>query len=187
MAKSCVIRQPSLAANNIGYNMVPQRQEMPMMSDPNTASPGPNPDTGANPGYSGDWRAQRRAERDARRAARHEMFGYGRGWNGFPVGGLIVIAVGVIFLLGNFGFHLPPHWWAALLLVPAVGLLVTAIRFARVDNSFGGRAMGPAIGGVLLLAMALAIFFGLNWGLFWPIVLIAVGAAIIARRGLPRS
>jgi hypothetical protein len=30
--------------------------------------------------------------------------------------------------------------------------------------------------------MALAIFFGLNWGLFWPIVLIVVGRAIIARR-----
>ncbi len=149
------------------------------MTDPNTSSTGPTTDSGG-PNYSGDWRAQRRAERDARRAGRHQMMG--RSWNGLPIGGLVIIAIGVIFLLGNFGFHLPPHWWAVILLVPAVGLLVTAIRFFRVDNTFSGRAMGPAIGGVLLLAMALAIFFGLNWGLFWPIVLIAVGAAIIARR-----
>jgi len=167
----------------MGYNMLPQRQEMPM-SDPNAASSGPSPDPAAT-GPTGNWRDQRRAERDAWRARRHEMMGHG--WGGFPLGGIVIIAVGVIFLLGNFGFHLPPHWWAVLLLIPAVGLLVTAIRFYRVDNSFNGRAMGPAIGGVILLAMALAIFFGLNWGLFWPIVLIAVGAAIVARRGMPRG
>ena len=106
----------------------------------------------------------------------------GHGWGGLPIGGVIIIAVGVVFLLGNFGFHLPPHWWAVLLLIPAAGLLVTAIRFYRVDGNFTGRAMGPTIGGGILLAMALAIFFGLNWGLFWPIVLIVVGLAIVARR-----
>ena len=149
------------------------------MSDPNASS---STTSNANSsGPSGNWRDQRRAERDARRGARHEMMG--RNWGGLPIGGLIVIAIGVIFLLGNFGFHLPPHWWAILLLVPAVGLLVTAIRFYRLDNTMGGRVMGPAIGGVVLLVMALAIFFGLNWGLFWPIVLIVVGAGIIARRG----
>lgn len=153
------------------------------MSDPNTSSPGPASDPSGpttSTGPTGNWRDQRRAERDARRQGRHDMMGHGFG--GFPIGGIVIIGIGVIFLLGNFGFHLPPHWWAVLLLVPAVGLLVTAIRFYRADSSFNGRAMGPAIGGVILLAMALAIFFGLNWGLFWPIVLIAVGAAIIARR-----
>ncbi len=139
------------------------------MSDPSTA--GSRPD--ANPGPAGDWRQQRRDERDARRMMR-----------GTPVGGIVIIAIGVIFLLGNFGVRVPAHWWAVFLLIPAVGLLVTAILFYRVDGALTGRAMGPLVGGILLLAMALAIFFGLNWGLFWPIVLIAVGAAIIARRGL---
>lgn len=153
------------------------------MSDPNTSSTGPTIEpTGSTtgPGPTGDWREQRRAERDSRRQWRHDMRGHGFG--GLPIGGIVIIAIGVVFLLGNFGFHLSPHWWAVLLLIPAVGLLVTAIRFYRVDNSFQGRAMGPAIGGTILLVMALAIFFGLNWGLFWPIVLIAVGAAIVARR-----
>ena len=158
------------------------------MSDPNTSSPGPRGNDPAGPpnatGPTGNWRDMRRAERDARRGARHDMMG--QGWGGFPIGAIVLIVVGVVFLLGNFGFHLPPHWWAVLLLIPAVGLLVAAIRFYRVDNTFAARAMGPAVGGVILLAMALAIFFGLNWGLFWPIVLIAVGAAIIARRGMPR-
>ena len=153
------------------------------MSDPNASAPDPGTPNPAPAGApTGNWRDQRRAERDERRAHRHDMMGHG--WNGLPIGGIVIIAIGVIFLLGNFGFHLPPHWWAVLLLIPAVGLLVTAIRFYRVDATMNGRAMGPAIGGVLLLAMALAIFFGLNWGLFWPIVLIAVGASIIAKRGM---
>ena len=105
-------------------------------------------------------------------------------WNsgGLPIGGLIVLALGVVFLLGNFGFHIPGQWWSVVLLIPAVGLLVTAIRFYRLDGPQSPRVIGPAVGGAVLLAMALAIFFGLNWGLFWPIVLIAVGLGIVSRR-----
>src|SRR3569833_2314601 len=155
------------------------------MSDPNTPSPGPTPDQAGSTnstGPNGNWRDMRRAERVVRRVA---CLGLG-GYRGYPVGALVLIAIGVIFLLGNFGLHIPAQWWAIFLLVPAAGLLVTAIRFYRVDNTYSGRAMGPLIGGSVLLAMALAIFFGLTLCVFWPIVLIAVGAATIARRGQPR-
>jgi len=165
------------------------------MSDPDTSSTGPSGDpagSSGSAGPTGNWRDMRRAERDARRADRHAWRAAhpgmaGPGWNGLPIGAIVLIVIGVVFLLGNFGFHLPSHWWAVLVLIPAVSLLVAAIRFYRVDHTFSGRAMGPAIGGVVLLAMALAIFFGLNWGLFWPIVLIAAGLAIIARRSGFRS
>ena len=130
---------------------------------------------------SGDWRAQRHAERDVRRAERREAMGPVGNW---PIGGLVIIAIGVIFLLGNFGMQLPARWWAVLLLVPAAGMLVAAIRFYRVDNTLAGRAMGPLIGGLVMLALALAVFFGLNWGVFWPLVLIVVGVAVVFRRGM---
>ncbi len=147
------------------------------MSDPNTTSTGPT--TGPSTPPQGDWRDMRRAERQARRAAWREN---GRpGWGGVPIGGLIILAIGVVVLAGNFGYHSPGPWWSVVLLIPAVGLLVTAIRFYRADNTFGSRAMGPAIGGILLLALALSIFFGVNLGLFWPVVLIVVGGAIVLR------
>jgi len=152
------------------------------MSDADAPNPS-NDQTSTGP--TGNWRDMRRAERDARREAwrsgRRDMMGHS--WGGFPIGGAIIILIGVVFLLGNFGFHLPPHWWAVLLLIPAVGLLVTAIRFYRMDSTMSGRVVGPAVGGVLLLGMALALFFGLNWGLFWPIILIVVGIGIVVRRG----
>jgi len=99
------------------------------------------------------------------------------------VGAIVLIVIGVLVLLGNFGFHLAGHWWAALILIPAVSLLVAAIRFYRVDGQANGRVVGPAIGGFVLLALALSLFFGFHGaGIFWPVILIAVGAAVIARR-----
>ena len=149
------------------------------MSDPNstrTTSGGPE----YIPPPQGDWRAQRRAERDARRAAWRN--GGGRpGFMGVPLGGIIVLALGLVFLADNFGYHLPHNWWAVLILIPAAALLVTAVRFYRADASMSGRAVGPAIGGIVLLLIALAIFFGINWGLFWPLLLVAMGVGIIAR------
>jgi phosphatidylserine synthase len=152
-----------------------QSKEQPM-SDPNTStssSPNPTPP-------SGDWRDQRRADREARHAAWRNGGGH-PGWGaGLPIGGLIIVAIGLVFLADNFGYHLPHNWWAVLILIPAAGLLVTAARFYRMGMR--GPAMGPAIGGVVLLVIALAILLGLNWGLFWPVVLIAVGIAVIVRR-----
>lgn len=127
---------------------------------------------------TGDWREQRRAEKHARRDAwrngRHE-------WAGMPVGGVIIIAVGVIFLAGNFGLRLPQNWWAIFVLLPAAAGLVSAARFYRVDGALTSRVVGSATGGVLLLAVALALFLGVNWGMFWPVLLIIVGGGIVAR------
>jgi hypothetical protein len=146
--------------------------------DPTTSST----DTSSTPpGSKAEWRDQRRADKDSRREAMRD-WRRERGWGGPPIGGFVLLAVGVMFLLGSFGFHLPPHWWALLILIPAVSLLVAAIRFYRADGATSGRVVGPAIGGFVLLAVALSLFFGFHGGFFWPIILIAVGAAIIARR-----
>jgi hypothetical protein len=159
--------------------MLGERQETPM-SDPNSSSstPGPQPtsssDTGGSTGSSGNWRDQRRAERWARRAERHGD------WGGLPIGGFIILAVGLVFLAGNFGFHLPERWWAILILIPGVAALVSAMRFYRTDGK-SPRVYGSAVGGLLMVALALALFFGVNWGVFWPIILIVVGASIVAR------
>lgn len=133
---------------------------------------------GPSPGGSGsraDWRDMRRAERRERRGHRHGQ------WNGLPIGGMILLAVGVIFLAGNFGFHLPERWWAILILIPAAATLVTAVRFYHAAGTMTGRAWGAALVGVLMLAISLALFFGANWGMFWPVILIIIGLGAVAR------
>lgn len=130
-------------------------------------------DTGnSTPPPSGDWRAQRDAERQMRRS----------GWNPAPIGGLIVIAVGVAFLLSNnFGIELPHNWWAIFVLVPAAASLVQAVRFYNRDGGLSSRVTGAATGGALMLAVALILFLDLDWSRFWPVLVIIVGVGIVAR------
>ena len=130
---------------------------------------------------TGDWRSQRRAERNARRAAWRNGGGGHPGWGGLPIGGFIVLAIGLVLLAGNLGMSVPHNWWAVLILVPAVAALVNAIRFYRYDGPQSPRVMGSAIGGLVMLALALALFFDIGLGFFWPVIVIVVGVAIIAR------
>lgn len=139
------------------------------MSDPHQTEPsqpaGPN----------ADWREMRRAERHARRDALGEM------WPGVPLAGVILIGVGILFLLTNFGLELPQRWWAIFILLPAVAALVTAARFYNIDGKLTSRAAASATGGILMLAIALILYLDLNWSVFWPVLLIIVGVGILVR------
>lgn len=102
---------------------------------------------------------------------------------GLPFVGLAVVAVGLIFLLRNFGLDLPlpDRWWALFIFIPAAAALVTAARFYRVDGRLSDRVVGPATGGVLMLTVASILFFDLDWGKFWPVLVIVVGLGILVR------
>lgn len=130
----------------------------------------------------GDWREARRRERHARRAERHAgMSGFAGPW----LGGVVLVILGVGLLLQNIGYELPQRWWALLLLLPAVGSLVAAIRSYRVS---GGTpdTIGALVGGAIFTALALALFFGVNWGIFWPLILVLLGIGLLLRSYWPR-
>jgi hypothetical protein len=104
-------------------------------------------------------------------------------WSAVPLGGLAIVAVGLIFLARNFGLDLPlpDRWWAIFILLPAAGALVTAGRFYRMDGRFSSRVAGAATVGTLILATALILFLDLDWGKTWPVMVIIVGLGIVAR------
>lgn len=120
-----------------------------------------------------DWRTERRRAREARRAAR-------RGWVEAPLAALILIVIGVGLLLQNFGFGLPHRWWALLLLLPAVGSLIAAIRAWRAEQA-SRETWAALISGGIFVVLALALFFGIDWGLFWPLLLVLIGVGLLAR------
>jgi hypothetical protein len=125
---------------------------------------------------NGDWRELRRRERRARRQAR-----WGRGdWPGPPLFALLLIVVGFGLLAQNFGVVLPQRWWALLLLVPALASLVAAIRAYR-NKGPAPETWAAVISGIIFTLLALALFFGLDWGIFWPLLLVLLGAGILAR------
>lgn len=110
-------------------------------------------------------------------------FGPPEGGPVFPLIGIVVVLVGLVFLAGNFGFRLPlpDRWWAFFILIPAAASLVAAARFYRVDGRISHRVAGSATGGSLMLATALILFLDLDWGKFWPVMVIIVGLGLVVR------
>jgi hypothetical protein len=145
--------------------------------NPTNFQPGAQP-----PAYFADereqWRAERRAWREERRAARRA--------NGAWVGGAVLIALGVIFLLQNAGLMTLHNWWALFILIPAFGSFATAYTLYR--NS-GDRltysARGSLIGGLILTFVAGAFLFELSFGVFLPMVLIIAGVGLLLNFILP--
>jgi hypothetical protein len=118
----------------------------------------------------------RREERRARHADRHAWA------NGAPIGALVLIALGVVLFLKNFGMNLPDNWWAFFLLIPAVGSFVTAQRRYQADGQIDGEIVGLMVSGAIFTALFAAFYFHFDWGYFGPIVLIVIGVGIIARQ-----
>lgn len=99
----------------------------------------------------------------------------------------MVMAVGVLFLIVNLGYHLPfldaANWWAWLILFAAVWPLSEAWSIYRRSGRFDaqvGQALLPALSIVLV-----AVFFiaNLSWATWWPLFVILGGLYMLAGQG----
>jgi hypothetical protein len=89
--------------------------------------------------------------------------------------GVVLIVIGIIFLLQNIrGFPIG-NWWALFILIPAIGSLITAWRVYRANGRLTAAVRGPLVGGFILLLVACAFLFNLDWGKVWPFFLIIAG------------
>ncbi|MFL7838186.1 MAG: hypothetical protein ACK2T4_07255 [Candidatus Promineifilaceae bacterium] len=92
--------------------------------------------------------------------------------------GLLLIALGVIFLLNNItGFALH-NWWALFILIPAFSQFSKAADLLRSEGEFTGKVWSALGGGTILCLVAAAFLFNLNWNLIWPAFLIIGGLGI---------
>jgi hypothetical protein len=95
------------------------------------------------------------------------------------VPGIILIAIGVIFLFTNLtGFSLN-NWWALFILIPAVKNFGSAWGSYQRHGRFTKSARGSLTGGMILSLIASAFLFDLDWGLIWPIFLIIGGISAL--------
>jgi hypothetical protein len=114
---------------------------------------------------------------------RQENEGRGSRMGGL-VGAIVLIAIGIIFLLQNMGYSLPGNWWAIFLLIPAAYSLIGAWKsYQGAGGEITMAAVGPLIGGLVLLALGLVFLFNLdfNWGVLLPGLLILLGLLALAR------
>jgi hypothetical protein len=101
--------------------------------------------------------------------------------------GLIIIAVGIIFLLYNFNVRLPfmrdHNWWALFILIAAIGPLTQAGYAWRKQGGFDANVLHALISAAIIVTISLFFFFDVSWQTWWPIFVIYGGLWAIARRG----
>jgi hypothetical protein len=100
--------------------------------------------------------------------------------------GLVLIAIGALYLLHNYGL-LPTftNWWALFLLLPGLGTLSAALgAYRRHGNLWDIEVLVPFLASLFFLGLTLAFLFDIAYGWLWPLFLIAAGLLILAA---PRS
>ena len=117
------------------------------------------------------------ADRSRGRAAQVTM-----PWLGFA--GLGVVALGLGFLGRNLGWYDPAvwrsDWWAATLLAPAVGGLVSAVLLLVKDGRFSGAVLVSLAASAVMAVPALAALSNWGWDLVAPLGMIAAGVVLLA-------
>lgn len=97
--------------------------------------------------------------------------------------GLVIIGIGLVFLLGNFGIRLPflglHNWWALFILIAAVPSLAKAAeayhRAGRVDHA----VLGGLLSALAPLMVAAFFLLELDWGTWWPLFVIYGGLWVL--------
>lgn len=111
---------------------------------------------------------------------RHARRSYG--W----IGGAILILLGVVFMLENMGIPFLENWWALFILIPAYRAFVVAWENYQNNGRLTRGGAGALVGGALLTILALAFLFNLDFDLFWPLLLIAGGLALLGTTLWPK-
>lgn len=92
--------------------------------------------------------------------------------------GVFVVGLGVLFMLDNldiFDFHRAVAFW------PALFILLGAVKLLDTSTS-DGRVLGAILIGVgVVLTLGRLGFVHVDWRSGWPLLLIAVGGAVIYR------
>lgn len=117
---------------------------------------------------------ERRAERQARRAARRAD----RGVTSQVLMGVLVIAIGLLFLLDNLDFidmHDALAFWPLIFIFAGVAKLLDTSS----PNGYLIGLAGIGIGVTMTLHRLGIIYF--SWRAAWPMILIAVGAMVVYR------
>jgi len=97
-------------------------------------------------------------------------------WKRDPLGrvifGLIVIAVGVMFLLATQDIISWRDWWAYFLLALG-GIFIFEVLVRSVMPAYRRPVFGKLIAGLVLVAIGASNIYGpVSW---WPLIIIAVG------------
>jgi len=94
--------------------------------------------------------------------------------------GVVLILLGLAFLLERAGvISMLGNWWSIFIYLAAFASLANAWRSYRA-HEFGSNASGSLVWGLVLVVVASIFMFNLSWDMWWPAIVIAIGAGIVA-------
>jgi hypothetical protein len=97
--------------------------------------------------------------------------------------GAVLIIVGLAFIVEhlNLPYINEGNWWAIFLLIPIVSILDDIYRIYTTGSEGKAGAIASKAVGLFILGVIMIIFlFGLNLGIYWPVLLIAAGVVFLA-------
>lgn len=97
-------------------------------------------------------------------------------------GGVVLIIVGLAFIVQNVNlpFIKSGNWWAVFILIPIVAILDDIYRIYSTTPEGKIGAIASKLVALLVFGAFLVIFlFGIQMGIYWPVLLIAVGLAML--------
>lgn len=95
------------------------------------------------------------------------------------IAGVILIAIGLVFLATNLTDFALNNWWALFILIPAAFTFGNAVTDYRTNGRLTKKGRGELTGGIILTFIGCAFLFGWNWGKIWPVFLIIGGISAL--------
>lgn len=99
--------------------------------------------------------------------------------------GVGLVMIGAMLMLDHVGIHLfrGLNWWALFLLIPA-GVILRNVNdaYQAGEHTLNRTMRTQLVVGIMLMALATFYLFGIGTAMLWPLLLIGVGALVIAGR-----
>jgi ribosomal protein S27AE len=155
-----------------------------------TQVPPPSDSAAPRPKWEGRYEKQEKHEKHEK-GEKGEKAEKGRGGDlaGALTGGLILILLGVLFYLSQVGTYAIDwsNFWEYLLIgIGAILVIQGAIRYAQLRRAYPGSFIGGAV-----LIIIGSVFLTNAGYVFWPLILVVIGMAVIlsafvGRNRMPR-
>lgn len=97
------------------------------------------------------------------------------GW----VAGVILIAIGLVFLATNLGGFALNNWWALFILIPAAFTFGNAFNDYKENGRLTKKGRGDLTGGLIMSLIGCTFLFSWDWGKIWPLFLIIGGISAL--------
>jgi hypothetical protein len=92
---------------------------------------------------------------------------------------MLLILAGVILLVQNLHLaNISFHWWALFIFLPVFGSLSSAWSEFQDSGRFNSAVRNKLGSAIVVGTVGVILMFGMDWGRFWPLMVIAGGLAV---------